>query len=81
MNKFTTNYLNKENNAENNIEYLTKLKICTEVKIYICKLNLSFYGFNYENWLKLFRNSLGLLNFFTDNVFNLCSDMQRVILL
>ena len=73
-----------------NLEYLTKLKISPAVKITICKLNLSFCGLNDENLWKFFRNNFGLLNleelnlsnnFFTDNLFNLCSGLHGDILL
>ena len=75
---------------KDNIEYLTKLKISPAVKISICKLDLSFCSLNNENLWKFFRNNFGLLNleelnlsnnFFTDNVFNLCSGIQGDILL
>ena len=73
-----------------NLEYLTKLKISPAVKITICKLNLSFCGLHDENLWKFFRNNFGLLNleelnlsnnYFTDNLFNLCSGLHGDILL
>ena len=75
---------------KDNVEHLTKLKISPAVKISICKLDLSFCGLHDENLWKFFRNNFGLLNleelnlsnnFFTDNLFTLCSGLQGDILL
>ena len=73
-----------------NLDYFTKLKISPAIKISLYKLDLSFCGLNEEYFKKFMKNNFGLLNlgvlnlsnnYFTDNIFDLCSGLKGDILL
>ena len=74
---------------QNNMPYLTKLKISPAVKISLRKLDLSFCGINDENLWKFFKNNFGLFNLeilnlsnncVTDKFFGLCNGTKGDIL-
>ena len=75
---------------QNNLTYLTNLKISPAVKISLIKLDLSFCSLNNDNFLKFLKNNFGLLNleslnlsnnYLTINLFDSCNRINGEILL
>ena len=75
---------------QNNLSYLSKLKISPAAKISLIKLDLSFCSLNNENILAFLKNNFGLLNlevlnlsnnYLTINLFDSCNGTKGEILL